>query len=95
MDCADKAISTNQQTDLTAVLTELNDIAVKLAAQNISRSGHIADGIQVTGSEDKLSRAILNILDNAVKYADKETVSIFSVPNSGLWLRLLIQAMAF
>ncbi len=76
---ADKAISTNQQTDLTAVLVELKDIAVKLAAQkHIMVKSHIAEGIQVAGSEDKLSRAILNILDNAVKYTPtNETISIF------------------
>ena len=76
---ADKAISTNQQTDLTAVLVELKDIAVKLAAQkHITVKSHIAEGIQVIGSEDKLSRSILNILDNAVKYTPtNETISIF------------------
>ena len=75
---ADKARSNNQQTDLTAVLTELKEITVKLAAQkHISVKSHIADGVLVIGSEDKLSRAILNILDNAVKYTQSnETISI-------------------
>ncbi len=76
---ADKAISNNQQTDLTAVLTELNEIAIKLAAQkHITVKSHITEGVLVSGSEDKLARAILNILDNAVKYTPlNETISIF------------------
>lgn len=76
---ADKAKAMNQQTDLTAVLTELNEIAVKLAAQkHITVKNHITEGVQVMGSEDKLSRAILNIIDNAMKYTlPNETISIF------------------
>ena len=75
---ADKAITNNQQTDLTAVLTELSDIAVKLAAQkHITVKSHIAKGVLVAGSEDKLSRAILNVLHNAVKYTPvNETISV-------------------
>lgn len=75
---ADKAKAMNQQTDLTAVLTELNEIAVKLAAQkHITVKSNITKGVMVIGSEDKLSRAILNIIDNAMKYTPAhESISI-------------------
>lgn len=76
---ADKDKAMNQQTNLTAVLTELNEIVVKLAVQkHITVKNHITKGVQVMGSEDKLSRAILNIIDNAMKYTpSNQTISIF------------------
>ena len=75
---ADTAVMNNRQTDLTAVLTELTEIAVKLAAQkHITVTSSIARGVLVTGSEDKLSRAILNVIDNAIKYTPvHETISV-------------------
>ena len=55
--------------DLSVALTELQEIAVKLASQKrINFKGAVEPGILVGGSEDKISRAVLNIIDNAIKY---------------------------
>lgn len=55
--------------NLSDTLTELKEIAAKLAAQKrIALKGDIVPGIEVGGAEDKISRAVLNIIDNAIKY---------------------------
>jgi signal transduction histidine kinase len=55
--------------NLSDSLAELKEIAAKLAAQkHITLKGEIALGIEVGGAEDKISRAVLNIIDNAIKY---------------------------
>lgn len=64
--------------DLSVVITELKEIAIKLASEkHISIKGYIESGISVVGMEDKINRAILNVIDNAIKYTPQdETVSI-------------------
>jgi len=55
--------------DLSGALVELQEIASKLASQkHITLRGVIEPGIVVGGAEDKVSRAVLNIIDNAIKY---------------------------
>jgi heavy metal sensor kinase len=55
--------------DLSSALTEIQEIAIKLASQKrIMIKGQIESGIVVGGAEDKVSRAVLNIIDNAIKY---------------------------
>lgn len=55
--------------DLSEVLIELQEIAIKLASQKrIIVKGEIEPGIVVGGAEDKVSRAVLNSVDNAIKY---------------------------
>lgn len=66
--------SQNQKTfeiiDLSQMLFELKDIAIKLAmAKNIKVKSKIAPNINVLGKSGKLGQAILNLLDNAVKYS--------------------------
>ena len=64
--------------DLSATLIELVEIAAKLAAQKqIKLTSEVDPGVLITGREDKINRAILNIIDNAVKYTPRnKTVSI-------------------
>lgn len=55
--------------NVSNTLKELEEIAVKLASQkHIDVKGKIESGIFINGSEDKISRAILNLIDNAIKY---------------------------
>ncbi len=55
--------------DLSEALIELQEIATKLASQKrIILKGVIEPGIIMGGAEDKISRAVLNIIDNAIKY---------------------------
>lgn len=58
--------------NLSKTLNELAEIAQKLASQkNISLKTKITPGIYITGSEDKIARAVLNLIDNAVKFTPK------------------------
>ena len=55
--------------DLSGALIELQEIAAKLASQkHITLKGVIEPEVVVSGAEDKISRAVLNIIDNAIKY---------------------------
>ena len=55
--------------DLSSTVGELDEIAVKLAAQKrIAFKSKIEPHIEISGAEDKVTRAVLNIIDNAIKY---------------------------
>ncbi len=64
--------------NLSSLIEELKDIVSKMAVQKqIVIEGHIESNIYSIGKQDKLGRAILNILDNAIKYTqEKGAVSI-------------------
>lgn len=65
----DNAQMGNQSTNISNIALELVEITEKLGAEkNITLKSAITDKLYVNGSEDKLSRALLNVLDNAVKY---------------------------
>ena len=64
-----QAAKANEIIDLSQTLLELNDIAVKLATpKKIIIKSRIASDIQVLGKSDKLGQAILNLIDNAIKF---------------------------
>lgn len=81
--------------NLSEVAAEIKEIAIKLAYdKNITISGSIENGITVPGHIDKLSRAFLNIVDNAVKFtpqkghitinlSKKNDMAEFSVSDNG------------
>lgn len=70
---ADNASLGDHQFDLSSALVELKEIAVKLADQkNISVKSEIESNIKIAGIEDKISRAVLNIIDNAIKYTPRD-----------------------
>lgn len=66
----------NGQTEivnLTDVLEELSEIAQKLSyGKSISISTHTEKNISIKGKKDKIFRALLNIVDNAVKYTGEK-----------------------
>lgn len=63
--------------DLSELMEELSDITEKLAqSKNITVETSIHKDILVDGFKDKLARALLNIIDNAVKYTHKGRISI-------------------
>lgn len=58
-----------EKINLSKLLEELKELAVKMALQKqITVVGSIAQKIIVSGKSDKLSKALLNIIDNAIKY---------------------------
>lgn len=71
--------------NLSRVINEIREIATKLAYdKQISVEGSTASHIQVEGRSDKLSRAFLNIIDNAIKFTpDKGTVTIDLIKKNG------------
>ena len=63
------ADSKKENVNLSDVVFEAKEIAVKMAAlKKIQVSGKVSENIRVAGRKDKLSRAVLNLVDNAVKY---------------------------
>ncbi|MFZ5535353.1 MAG: HAMP domain-containing sensor histidine kinase [Patescibacteria group bacterium] len=55
--------------DLSRISGDLQEIAEKLATdKKITITSSIASGIHIEGVEDKIFRAFLNIIDNAIKY---------------------------
>lgn len=66
---AENAHTLKGSVDLSRVATDLHEIAEKLATEKkITVKATIASGVVIEGAEDKIFRAFLNIIDNAVKY---------------------------
>lgn len=66
---SDKGIINYKVFDLSESLTNLVEIAIKLGSQkNIKVKSNIEAGIKLFGDEGKITRAILNVIDNAIKY---------------------------
>jgi len=66
---ADSGTHLDNHFDLSAVLSDLFEIAVKLGARkHIVIKTEIEQAIVVNGAEDKVARAILNVIDNAIKF---------------------------
>lgn len=66
--------------DLSEVIREILEIASKLASQKrIVINGNIRSKIFIAGQKEKIFRAVLNIIDNAVKYTHKEGSISFSL----------------
>jgi len=69
---SEQPLSKNDNVQLDKVVDEVIEIAEVLGAKkNLSIKREIESGIVVRGKRDKLFRVVLNILDNAVKYSEK------------------------
>lgn len=61
--------SVQDMTDISVVMHELTEVAQKLAyGKNITIRAHIKDHLDIRGKKDKIFRALLNLIDNAVKF---------------------------
>ena len=77
---AENANLGEQPFNLSNVLLELKDLATKLAAKkNITIRGNIELNIWAAGIEDKMGRAVLNIIDNAIKYTPQDKMVTMSL----------------
>lgn len=92
---AEQPLGKNDEIRLDKIVEEVVEIASALGAKkNLSIKREVETGIIVRGKRDKLFRVALNILDNAVKYSEKngtiavslaseKEVVIFEVSNGG------------
>lgn len=64
--------------NLSKLIEEVSDLATKMASlKKIQITGEVTPNIKIHGKRDKLFHAILNLVDNAVKYTnDKGTIAI-------------------
>lgn len=63
--------------DLSELVEEIADIAEKMAhSKQVAVASMIQEDIYTSGFKDKLARAILNIIENAVKYTQKGQITI-------------------
>lgn len=63
--------------NLSELIEELCDIAEKMAqAKHLTIQSSVQKDIAVNGFKDKFARAILNIIDNAIKYTHRGTITI-------------------
>ncbi|OGM74510.1 hypothetical protein A2382_03515 [Candidatus Woesebacteria bacterium RIFOXYB1_FULL_38_16] len=93
---SDQAVGKAQKINLTKKTREIKEILEKLSAtKNIKVIERIDSGVWVLGNGDKLMRAFVNIIDNAVKFTPaKGTITIalkkqaesavFSVKDTGV-----------
>ncbi len=70
--------------NLSELVEEIRDLATKMAtSKNIKIIGETAPDIKIHGKRDKLFHAVLNIVDNAIKYTNDQgtvTVSLHKTP---------------
>lgn len=70
--------------NLSELIEEIRELATKMAtSKNIKIIGETAPDIKIHGKRDKLFHAVLNIVDNAIKYTNYQgtvTVSLHATP---------------
>jgi len=70
----------NKKFNLSDLLVELSNVAVKLGLQkNIKVNTDIKPNINIYGDDNKISRALLNLVDNAIKYTPNNKSVSFSL----------------
>lgn len=70
--------------NLSQLAEEISDLCVKLAKKKqIKVESKIQQGLSVAGSQDRVFRATLNIIDNAVKYTPSKGQIIISLSKTG------------
>lgn len=80
---ADKNKANNKNFNLSDTVEELREIAVKLGTKKqINVKANIQSNIMIYGDEGKIARAILNIIDNAIKYTPNKKLVYISLRKS-------------
>lgn len=93
---ADQAKNLTRSFNLTDLIEELREIAIKMAGQkSIEVIGQTEKDLEIFGDKEKFSRAILNFLDNAIKYTPqsgkielnlgvKDEVAVITIKDNGV-----------
>ena len=72
---ADKTLSHNEQTNLTEIMEELFEIVSQLGSRKkLEIVKRFENNVFVSAKRDKIFRALLNIVDNAIKYTSRGTI---------------------
>jgi len=80
---AGKGVSKSKSFDLSNALEDLKEIAIRLGSQKqIKVESDIQPNVVVFGDEGKITRAVLNILDNAIKYTPRKKLVMISLRRS-------------
>lgn len=81
---ADSGRMKPEEIHLSELLDELKDVASKMgASKRISIEGVIEPNIIILGKQDKLYRAMLNLIDNAIKYTPTPGKVVLSLHKKG------------
>lgn len=82
--------------NLSELIEEIRELAAKIAtSKNIKIAGVTVPNIQIHGKRDKLFHAIVNIVDNAVKYSQSNgivSISLHKTPHK-IYLRIIDNGM--
>ncbi len=104
---ADQSKVSKDSFNFSELANEVFDLAQKLAAKKqINVSGHIEKEIVVSGRRDKVMRALLNVVDNAIKYTPQKRKvqinlkavgqeAIFEISDTGLGIAKEEQSHVF
>lgn len=85
-------IQNNKQFNLTELLENLTQIALKLGSQkNVDIKIDINENIRIYGDERKISRAVLNLIDNAIKYTPSNNRVFITLKKLGKKAILVIE----
>ncbi len=81
---ADKTRLTTLTTNLSELMEELYEITIQLAKpKNLEVLKQFEKNVIINGNRDKIFRALLNIVDNAIKYTAKGTIFLTLVTGNG------------
>jgi signal transduction histidine kinase len=86
-----EARSTGKKVHLSELVEDIGEIAEKMTVEkNLKMKIDIEKEVVVQGHKDKLARALLNLVDNAIKYTEKGVITI-SLKSEGFYAVVSVQ----
>ncbi len=78
--------------NLSEVVLEIKDLGIKMAAKKrISVDGKIEPNIIIYGKKDKLERALINLVENAVKYTPQKGLITISLQKKNEYVNFKVK----